>query len=120
MKILIQAGLNRNISHEAMKYMADLGSKPAELYFDLEVRRTDKNNKKYYKVIISDGSEYEWWFNRTDPVLIQAFEKFGNLNFGAGELCEWKIVDIPDDVKWETVCAETGQEYVREISREWH
>ncbi len=120
MKILIQADLNRNISHEAMEYMADLGSKTAQVYINWMVRYTDNNNKKYHKVCIEDDTEHEWAFKRTDPILIQTFEKFGNLNFGAGELCEWKIIDIPDDVKWETKEYENGGEYIKEISREWH
>jgi hypothetical protein len=54
---------------------------------------------------------------RDDPVLIKVVESFGDA--ASGPYCSLKIIEIPDNVKWE-ICEDcNGSEYVREISRYW-
>jgi len=52
--------------------------------------------------------------DRTDPALIQAVEELKD-----SEHLDLKIVEIPDDVKWEIHEDEMGPECVKEVSRCW-
>lgn len=53
---------------------------------------------------------------RNDPDLIEVVEKLGKE--ANGQFANLKIVNIPDDVKWE-VCEYDGNETVEEVHRIW-
>ncbi len=63
-----------------------------------------------------DGYGYRFAKDRTNPQLVAVVEKLGK---AANGMCaKLKVVEIPDDVKWE-IQEYDGREYVREESREW-
>lgn len=69
------------------------------------------------KVYITDGKIFqEHNLARNDPILIEVIEQLGKK--ADGEHAELKIVDIPDDVKWE-ITQHGGNETIREKSRSW-
>jgi len=80
--------------------------------FDYFINRTDE--------IIPCENKPENYFSkycdieRTDPALIQVVEELKD-----SEHLDLKIVEIPDDVKWEIHESEMGPECVREVSRCW-
>ena len=53
---------------------------------------------------------------RMDPILIEVIEELGTR--ANGRFANLKIVEVPDDVKWE-IDDYDGMETIREISREW-
>jgi len=53
---------------------------------------------------------------RNDPALVEVVEKLGS--DANGSCANLKVVEIPDDVKWE-IDEYDGSEQVHEISRKW-
>lgn len=53
---------------------------------------------------------------RNDPALVQTVEELGDK--AAGRYSSLKIVEIPDDVKWE-IDEYDGLEWVAEVHRKW-
>lgn len=74
------------------------------------------------KPLLEDGTypEDSYWYQgdieRNDPILIQVIEELGEQ--ANGRFSEIKIVDIPDDVKWQ-IDDYDGQESIHEIHRSW-
>lgn len=66
------------------------------------------------------GIDDEWLsaydIERDDPILIEIVEKLGKE--ADGECAKLKIVDIPDDVKWQ-IEEYDGTEWVAEVHRIW-
>ena len=56
--------------------------------------------------------------NRTDLALIQTIEELGEA--AHTDWCKFKIIEIPDDVKWHIVSDYDGEyEYIEEVHRIW-
>jgi len=81
------------------------------------VLKVDLGNEILYK--LPQGNDV--WFHdqdieRDDPILIQVIEEMG---LEANDICaELKIVEVPDDVKWE-IDEYDGVESVEEEHRSW-
>lgn len=71
-----------------------------------------------YKELGLEWDKYGYKFedDRTNPALVACVEKLGDA--ASGSLSKLKVVEVPDDVKWEIDYYE-GMETVRESSREW-
>lgn len=54
---------------------------------------------------------------RSDPCLVAVVEELEELSFN--EYSSLKVVDVPDDVIWEIWVFDSGDEIVKEVSREW-
>lgn len=63
-----------------------------------------------------DFNLYAHDIERDDPILIEVIEELGEEANGA--CAELKIVEIPDDVKWE-IEEYDGIEWVSEVHRTW-
>lgn len=63
------------------------------------------------------GFAYRDEENRTDPYLVKCIETLGD--DASGACAELKVVDIPDDVKWE-IEEYDGLEWVSEEHRSWY
>jgi hypothetical protein len=63
-----------------------------------------------------DGYGYKYDDNRTDPKLVECVETLGDI--ASGSLAELKVVEIPDDVKWE-IDDYDGVETIHEVHRVW-
>jgi hypothetical protein len=68
-------------------------------------------NQKYKDQTFSDSD-----LCRADPLLVQVVEELGE--FADGRHAELKIVEIPDDVKWQ-IDEYDGLEWVAEKHRTW-
>lgn len=130
MKIVINSSYGGfGLSHEAIRRYAQL--KDLTLF-----THTDGTFNHYYKIPVEDYdalrdianetrdyselnkayfSEYE--IPRTDPALIQVVEELKEK--ANGHYAELRIIDIPDDVKWE-IEEYDGLESVVEVSRRWN
>lgn len=58
----------------------------------------------------------DWDIPRDDPVLVSVVEDLGEKSHGNFAIL--KVVDIPDDVKWE-INEYDGNEWVAEVHRIW-
>ena len=67
-------------------------------------------DNKMYKSIIVDPQD------RSDPIMVQVVEELGSE--ANGKFAELKVVEIPDDVKWE-IEEYDGDEWIAEIHRTW-
>lgn len=56
---------------------------------------------------------------RTDSDLIAVLEEMGS-DFVNGEGAELRIIEIPDNVKWEIVESESGGEHIEEPHQRWY
>ena len=63
-----------------------------------------------------DGYGFNFSDDRTNPALVSCVENLGPI--ASGKLADLKVVEIPDDVKWQ-IEDDNGVEIVREISRFW-
>lgn len=93
---------------------------------DLKKWKDYKKNKKKYKgttLFLTTFSPDEKYVlnarncNRCDPILIKVVEEMGQK--ANGQFAELRVIDIPDDVKWE-IEEYDGSEWIREVSRTWH
>ncbi len=66
------------------------------------------------KIVDQDYGGYD--YGRSDPLLIQVVETLKEK--ANGKYAKLKIVEIPDDVKWE-ICENAGMEWIAEIHRTW-
>lgn len=96
MKIVISTERLGMVSKRIVKYLASKGND--EAVFLLETLPYES----FY--FLKD-------FDRRDPILIEACEKFNS--------SELKIVEIPDDVDYYIQQGEGGEEYIVERSRTW-
>ena len=64
----------------------------------------------------NDGYFNENDIQRDDPILIKVVEEMGET--ANGHCAELKIVEVPDDVKWE-ISEYDGAETIEEIHRSW-
>lgn len=72
----------------------------------------------YYRDEIEEGNYVSHRdFERTDPILIQVVEELGVES--NGKHAKLKVVEVPDDVKWELVESEHGSESIHEVHRVW-
>ncbi len=135
-KVVINTGSGFDLTYKAVMRYAELKgikltaykyNSGSDLYKKCEdtikLSNTDSSFISYFinanDNIISFGHMIEYYFsifriNRTDPALIQVVEELKD-----SEHLELKIVEIPDDVKWEIEEDESGPECVREVSRCW-
>lgn len=72
------------------------------------------------KNVVSDKNTWEEDGHfRTCPKAIEVFERLGAEKWN-GTKSEWKIVEIPDDVKWRLRDGECGGgEWIEEVHRTW-
>ena len=96
MKIVISEDSTGRIPKEIVKYLASKGNE--EAIYQLQ---TFVYNEYYF---LND-------FDRKDPILIEACEKFNP--------SELKIVEIPDNVDYYIQQGEGREEYIVERSRTW-
>lgn len=96
MKIVISEDSTGRIPKEIVKYLASKGNE--EAIYQLQ---TFVYNEYYF---LND-------FNRKDPILIEACEKFNP--------SELKVVEIPDGVDYYIKQNEGAREYIVERSRTW-
>lgn len=62
------------------------------------------------------AEEYEGDIQRDDLILVQIVEEMGKESWG--KYAELKVVEIPDDVKWQ-IEEHTGKEVIHEKHRTW-
>ena len=55
--------------------------------------------------------------HRSNPALVGLIEEWGEK--AALEMCQPRIVEIPDDVDWEIASPDVGQEWIQEKHRVW-
>jgi hypothetical protein len=110
MKIVINRGCGGfHLNHEATLLYAKL--KGINLLW--EVDSCEITN--YYINEIKENNYFaDWDIERTDPILIEVVEKLYK-NTGNS----LKVVEIPDDVKWEIKQGDLGHEWVAEKHRIW-
>ena len=77
----------------------------------LSLEQRTEQNKKYNEVKLDSSPE-----NRADPLLVKVVEELGKE--ANGSCAELKIVEIPDDVKWE-ISEYDGNEHIAEKHRTW-
>lgn len=89
-----------------------LSKEGQELYCELKGIDPGKYNKSffYYEGLVEHD------IARDDPLLVEVVEVLGEKASGA--YAGLKIVDIPDDVKWE-IEEYDGMEWVAEVHRTW-
>jgi len=79
-----------------------------------------KDEKEYNQLMTNkqkNDTYFSYWdIERNDPALIQTIEELGEEANGA--CAKLKIVEIPDDVKWE-LDEYDGIEHVQEQCRKW-
>lgn len=74
-------------------------------------------SKEAYKFLGLEQDEYGYVrLSRTDPKLVKCVEKLGAK--ANGSFAKLKVVEIPDDVKWE-ITEYDGCEQIEEIHRSW-
>jgi hypothetical protein len=71
---------------------------------------------EFLKLVKEDYIKFEE--DRSNQDLIRCIESLGN-DAGMFKHDIFKIIDIPDDVKYEICERDCGGEYIREISRMW-
>ena len=76
---------------------------------------SDAARKRYVEIKGGDLPRYEDP-ERDDPVLIQVVEELGDA--ASGRYSSLKIVEIPDDIKWQ-IEEYDGMEHVAEEHRTW-
>ena len=64
-----------------------------------------------------DNYGYKYEDNRTDPKLVECVETLGDI--ASGSYSKLKVVEIPDDVKWE-IRDYDGIESIHEVHRVWY
>lgn len=103
-----------SVSIAAARRMAELGHTLAKA-----------STEEYDRIASEQGrraTSVDWYGNfcrsteRNDPVLIQVVEELGRA--ANGELAALKVVEIPDDVKWQ-IEEYDGNEWVAEEHRTW-
>lgn len=87
--------------------VADLGDE----FYKLPMEERQAHNQKW-----SEQTFSIYDLKRDDPVLVQVVEEMGQ--DASGRFAELKVVDIPDDVKWE-IAEYDGMESVHEVHRIW-
>lgn len=100
------------LSDRAIDKLKELGYKPTEGYDTIEEDLISKDDvlnpiRKYWG--LSD-------IPRDHPLLVQVIEEFGSK--ADSQLAKLKVVEIPDDVDW-VIEEYDGNEWIREVSREW-
>jgi len=130
-KIVINTGAGFDLSHNAIMRYAELKGLKLTPYqwnqgyglYEMCINPDPDKLTAYYETLdestISTDSYREKFFSiydidRTDPALIQVVTELKD-----SEHLDLKIVEVPDDVKWEIIEDEMGPECVREISRVW-
>jgi hypothetical protein len=74
------------------------------------------DEKDHWNKTYQEQTFYDRELARDDPILIQVIEELGEL--ADGRHSKLKIVEIPDDVKWQ-IDEYDGQEWVAEEHRTW-
>lgn len=125
-KIVINTGQGFDLTHNAIMRYAELkGIKLTSYKYNYDTNMYEKCDdpndlpdmfEGFISYFVDTFSYYFSIYNidRADPVLIQVVEELKD-----SEHLELKIVDVPDDVKWEITEDEMGPEQVREISKIW-
>jgi hypothetical protein len=73
-------------------------------------------SEKAYKELGLKGPYDYHGIERHDPRLVEIVGRLGKESFGG--LAELKVVEIPDDVKYE-ICEYDGIEWIAEVHRTW-
>ena len=93
--------------------------------FWLKDEYLEEINKLQPYTVNSDGTRSQITFKNSDdvprdnPGLIKVFEKYGSCICMHACADDLKIVEIPDDVKWEIEDYD-GDEWVSEVHRRWY
>lgn len=74
------------------------------------------DDRKAYNKAYSESTLYDRDIPRNDRALVQVAEELGEK--ASGRCAKLKIVEIPDDARWE-ISEYDGTEEVREVSRSW-
>lgn len=112
MKIVINRQFGGfSLSDKAMDRLKELNYTPTEGYGTIEEDLVLKDN-------IWQNRKYSGYLNipRDHPLLIQVVEELGSE--ANGNHATLKVVEIPDGVDWD-VEEYDGNEWIREVSREW-
>lgn len=80
-------------------------------WHEMSDEKRKESNAKYNSIYLNSRPD-----DRSDPDLIAVVEELGDTASGA--CAHLKIVEIPDDVKWE-IDEYDGLETVREVHRSW-
>lgn len=148
-KILINSkGSGFGLSNEAILFYAHLKGLNIALYKEMEDGRFKIYKKEVGKSlsdydshfcilpvgeIFAEVVEHDFaWLNyfdpdhydfgegfqfRSDPYLLETIDALGRL--AGSEYSDFKVVEIPDDVKWHIFEREDGSEIIMENSRSW-
>jgi len=84
--------------------------------FNLSQKGLDRYNELANE-LASARTEYAIDIARNDTALVQVVEELGSGSWAPK--ARLKIVEIPDDIKWEIVSYD-GIEHAAEIHRSWH
>ena len=88
------------------------GILPDEKFYEASMQERQASNQAYSKRTLNDRD-----ITRDDPVLVQVVEEMGR--DANGRCAELRVVEIPDDVKWE-IEEYDGKEWVAEVHRTWY
>ena len=101
------------LSHEAMMLYAK------KKYINLVFEEPSISLCPYVYYIDEAKEENHFWYHdipRDDTELVQVVEELGE--WANGRFAKLKIVEIPDDIKWE-IEEYDGLEWVSEVHRTW-
>ena len=73
---------------------------------------------EYLGISPKEAYDYSSYNMRTDPDLVDCVEHLGSER-ASGSFAKLKVVEIPDDVKWE-ITDYDGMEQVEEVHRVWY
>ena len=100
-----------SLSDDAMRRYAEL--KKLKLLEEVN----DYGDVSFYLNEVHEDSYFSYWsIDRDDPHLIQVVEEMGEESYGSYSVL--KILEIPDDVKWE-IDDYDGREHIAEKHRKW-
>lgn len=115
MKIAINIEIGGfSVSKEIAHYMAEKGYESAIQDIDFHIRRTKElmESTNFNEIDIDNLCGYGYFYERDNPLLIEAIEKFNNTP-------HLMIVEVPDDIKWYIDTSDNGIEWVAEKHRTW-
>ena len=124
-------GLHEAMTYALLKAIFDYDSSYLEKVVPikeefLKMWNDDDTNASHGCIKLEDAF-YFWqsWFDndwskkfRTDPVIIELFEKYGHK--GTEHRPFYKVADLPDDMEWELWTNDQGMESIHEKHRAWY
>lgn len=86
--------------------------------FSLSEKAVKLYNNLNNSNLTSGELEYKLDNNRTEPILIQVVQQLQSSASNENHPSKLKIIEIPDDIKWE-IQSYDGKEAVVEVHRRW-